>query len=302
MGTTERKHAASQPLQQVEAAFGPAGEAAAAPAMPAEATAAAGSVASAASVASGASPPQASARAGRSRAPTARVSEQPAFVLHSHAHRETSLILDVFSRDHGRIALIAKGAKRPHSALRGVLQTFQPLSLSWSGRAEMRTLTRAEWVGGMLPLRGDALVCGFYVNELMVRLCAREDPHPVLFQHYVVTLTRLAHAEPAAAVLRSFEVALLRESGYAVGFEGDAPAPEDAYVFDPERGARLARGSDPQHWPVIAGRTLIDIVRDDFSDPRTVLQSRNLMRFLLNHHLGGAPLNTRQILIDLQKL
>ena len=86
-----------------------------------------------------------------------RIAEQPAFVLHSYPYRETSLIIDVLSRDHGRLALVAKGAKRPHSALRGVLQTFQPLALSWSGKSEVRTLTGAEWVGGMLPLTGDAV-------------------------------------------------------------------------------------------------------------------------------------------------
>jgi len=235
-----------------------------------------------------------------------RVAEQPGFVLHSYPYRETSLIVDVLTRDHGRVALVAKGAKRPHSALRGVLQTFQPLSLAWSGRSEMRTLTRAEWVGGMLPLTGDALVCGFYVNELLVRFCAREDPHPALFHHYVVTLTRLAHDEPAALVLRSFERTLLRETGYAVAFSvnraQEGPDPQAIYLFDPERGARLARAGDPEALPRILGQTLIDMDADDYNDPRTVAQSKTLMRFLLNYHLGGAPLNTRQILIDLQKL
>lgn len=235
-----------------------------------------------------------------------RVAEQPGFVLHSYPYRETSLIVDVLTRDHGRVALVAKGAKRPHSALRGVLQTFQPLSLAWSGRSEMRTLTRAEWVGGMLPLEGGALVCGFYVNELLVRFCAREDPHPALFHHYAVTLTRLAHDEPAALVLRSFERMLLRETGYAVAFSVNRsqapPEPDGMYVFDPDRGARLAAPDDSPSLPRILGQTLIDMEADDYNDPRTVTQSKTLMRFLLNHHLGGTPLNTRQILIDLQKL
>lgn len=239
-----------------------------------------------------------------------RILEQPGFVLHSYPYRETSLIIDVLTRDHGRVALVAKGAKRPHSALRGVLQTFQPLSLGWSGRSEMRTLTGAEWVGGMLPLTGDALVCGFYVNELLVRFCAREDPHPTLFKQYAVTLARLAHDEPAVLVLRSFERMLLRETGYAVAFsvnpayapEHERPRPDAWYVFDPERGARLPRPEDPDTWPRVLGSTLIDMEADDYSAPRTLSQSKTLMRFLLNYHLGGTPLNTRQILLDLQKL
>ncbi|MDR5737878.1 DNA repair protein RecO [Caballeronia sp. LZ016] len=235
-----------------------------------------------------------------------RVSEQPGFVLHSYPYRETSLVIDVFSRDHGRIALVAKGAKRPHSALRGVLQTFQPLGLSWTGKGEVRTLTTAEWVGGMLPLTGDALLCGFYVNELLVKFCAREDPHPALFNHYVLTLSRLAHGEPAVQVLRSFERVLLRETGYAMALTRtvtrESVVAEGRYMFDPERGVLDASDDLPAQWPVIAGQTLIDMERDDYSSGQTAVQSKTLMRFLLNYHLGGAPLATRQILIDLQNL
>ncbi len=144
--------------------------------------------------------------------------QQPGFVLHSYPYKETSLIIDVLSRDHGRIALVAKGAKRPHSALRGVLQTFQPLSLSWSGKGEIRTLTGAEWVGGLLPLEKDALLCGFYLNELLLKFLARDDPHPPLFAHYVDTLNQLAHGEPAPIVLRKFERALLKETGFSGDF------------------------------------------------------------------------------------
>ena len=235
-----------------------------------------------------------------------RIAEQPSFVLHSYPYRETSLVLDVFSRDHGRVALVAKGAKRPHSALRGVLQTFQPLGLSWTGKGEVRTLTQAEWVGGMLPLAGDALLCGFYVNELLVKFCAREDAHPKLFNHYVLTLSRLAHGEPALYALRSFERVLLRETGYAMALDKTItrqPVLADKkYVFDPERGVREASDDVPSQWPVIAGQTLLDMEKDEYSRPQTAAQSKTLMRFLLNVYLGGTPLATRQILIDLQNL
>ncbi|WP_144156785.1 DNA repair protein RecO [Paraburkholderia sp. BCC1885] len=245
-------------------------------------------------------------RTPRSSGSEYKVTEQPAFVLHSYPHRETSLIIDVLTRDHGRLALVAKGAKRPHSALRGVLQTFQPLALAWSGKAELRTLTGAEWVGGMLPLAGDALLCGFYVNELLVKFCGREDPHPQLFQHYVVTLARLAHDEPAVQVLRSFERVLLRETGYAMALNRTVSRKtvmaEGRYVFDPERGVREASDELPTQWPVVAGQTLLDMEADEYHRPQTVAQSKTLMRFLLNTYLGGTPLATRQILIDLQNL
>ncbi|MEI6468982.1 MAG: DNA repair protein RecO, partial [Betaproteobacteria bacterium] len=113
-----------------------------------------------------------------------RVFNEPAFVLHSIPYKETSLILDVFTRQFGRVALIAKGAKRPHSALRPVLLQFQPLQIHFTGRGELMTLTKSEWMGGVVPLIGDALLCGFYMNELIVKFLAREDAHETLFDDY----------------------------------------------------------------------------------------------------------------------
>lgn len=234
-----------------------------------------------------------------------RISNQPAFVLHSYPYKETSLIVDIFSRDYGRIPLIAKGAKRPHSKLRGVLQTFQPLSVGWSGKSEVRTLIAAEWIGGLLPLEKSALLCGFYLNELLVKLLARDDPHPVLFDHYVATLNELAHGESAPIVLRKFERALMRETGVGGNFTkcattGHPVEPDQIYVVEPEYGPRPAMSSDTA--PKVSGKTLLDMEREDYSDSNTQTQSKFLMRYLLAHHLGGVPLNTRQILIDLTQL
>ncbi len=124
-----------------------------------------------------------------------RQGEQPAFVLHSYPYRETSMIVEVFSRQHGRVALIARGARRPRSALRGLLMGFQPLTLSWFGKHELRTLHKAEWQGGQPQLQGKALLCGFYLNELLLNLMVRDDPHEQLFDYYQLTLQRLAHEE-----------------------------------------------------------------------------------------------------------
>ncbi|WP_416186498.1 DNA repair protein RecO [Herbaspirillum sp. RTI4] len=234
-----------------------------------------------------------------------RVTEQPGFILHSYPYKETSLIVDVLTRDYGRIGLMAKGAKRPHSKLRGALQTFQPLAVGWSGKSEIRTLIAAEWVGGLLPLEKSALLCGFYLNELLVKLTARDDPHPELFDHYVATLNQLAHGEAPPIVLRQFERALLKSTGVAGNLtvctrSGKAVQPDGQYVVDPERGARLAMVSDV--WPRVSGKTLLDMEREDYADSTTQMQSKFLMRFLLAHHLGGVQLNTRQILIDLMQL
>lgn len=234
-----------------------------------------------------------------------RIAEQPGFVLHSHMYRESSLVIDVFTRDYGRVALVAKGAKRPSSRLRGVLQTFQPLSIGWSGKSELRTLTSAEWVGGMIPLENSALLYGFYLNELLLRLLAREDPHQGLFEHYVRALTRLATSESAQTVLRVFELALLRETGVGADLSLDVrnnrPVdPDGVYVVDPESGPRPALLTDTA--PRVLGKTLLDMVSEDYSDPQTQQQSKLLMRFLLAHHLNGVPLQTRKILIDLRQL
>ncbi|WP_342113575.1 DNA repair protein RecO [Pseudoduganella sp. OTU4001] len=253
------------------------------------------------------SPPPAQRRRapGQQRTVGTRVGEQPAFVLHSYPYKETSLIIELFTRDFGRVALIAKGAKRPHSQLRGVLQTFQPLTTGWTGKNELRTLTDADWVGGMRPLEKTALLCGFYLNELLVKLTARDDAHPKLFDHYVSTLNQLAHNEPAPIVLRKFEMALLKETGVAADLTRCTVTRTKVlhdvhYVVDPERGPRPERADDSA--PRVAGKTLLDMEREDYTDPATQAQSKQLMRYLLSWHLGGAPLNTRQILIDLLQL
>ena len=113
-----------------------------------------------------------------------------AFVLHSTPYRETSLVVDLLTREHGRVGVVAKGAKRPGSALRAALLQFQPISVVWSGQGELRTLNSAEWLGGLHPPRGDALLCAFYTNELLLRMLPREDAHPALFDAYAATLGR----------------------------------------------------------------------------------------------------------------
>jgi DNA repair protein RecO (recombination protein O) len=234
-----------------------------------------------------------------------RITSQPGFVLHSYPYKETSLLVDVFSRDYGRIMLVAKGAKRPHSQLRNALQTFQPLSLNWSGKSEIRTLSSAEWVGGMLPLEKSALLCGFYLNELLVKFLLRDEPYPILFDQYVSTLNQLAHNEPAPIVLRKFELGLLRASGLVgdithCNATNNKVISDILYVINPEHGVRLAEVKEKM--PLVLGQTLLDMHNGEYLNPTTQLQSKILMRFLLAHHLHGIPLNTRQILIDLQKL
>lgn len=235
-----------------------------------------------------------------------RQQDQPAFVLHSYPFRETSLIIDVFSRSHGRLPIVARGARRPKSSLRGVLMNFQPLSLSWFGKGEVRTLHSAEWQGGQPYLQSTALMCGFYLNELLLNLLARDDPHEQLFDYYRATLYRLAHETDHAATLRCFEKHLLQELGYALALEREADngkpiQAELCYRYAVERGALPDDGDVRMGLPVL-GKTLLDMAADDYADPVTAQQSKQLMRALLNHHLGGKTLHTRELIKDLQKL
>jgi len=237
--------------------------------------------------------------------------DEPAFVLHSYPFRETSLILDVFSRQYGRLAIVARGARRPKSSLRGVLMNFQPLLLSWFGKGEVRTLHSAEWQGGQPYLQGTALMCGFYLNELLLNLLARDDPHEQLFDYYRATLHRLAHETDHAATLRCFEKHLLQELGYALALDREAGSdkaiqPELCYRYAVERGP-LPDDSGPDDGEVqtglpVLGKTLLDMAADDYADPVSAQQSKQLMRILLNHHLGGKILHTRELIKDLQKL
>lgn len=146
---------------------------------------------------------------------TQRVTDAAGYLLHAAAWRETSQIVQIFTREHGVMVLVAKGAKRPYSALRSILMAFHPLALSWTGTNEVRTLTRAE-LAGVLPLKGKALMSAWYMNELVLRLLPREDPHPELFDAYQTALHHLAFEQAPASALRRFEWVLLNETGYGL--------------------------------------------------------------------------------------
>ncbi len=235
-----------------------------------------------------------------------RIDQQAAFLLHRVPYRETSLVVDLFTRDHGRIAAVAKGARRPHSSLRGVLLQFQPLSVGWTGRQELRTLTMAHWVGGLASPQGDALLCAFYLNELLMRLLPREDAHPQLFDAYQRALAELASGDPLDECLRRFEWVLLREAGYAPDLSRDAARQPIragvAYRWLPDEGFVAAEPAPSDEAAVVVGETLLGLANGALGTQRLRQQAKYLTRAILSHHLDGAVLNTRQILIDLHKL
>ncbi len=250
---------------------------------------------------------------------THRVLHEPAYVLHRYDWSESSLILETFTRQHGRIALVAKGAKRPSSNFRPVLLPLQPLQLSWSGDAEIRTLKGAEWMGGHVMPTGDALLSGYYLNELLLRLLARDDPHQALFDGYAAVVQVLAgehggaQGATHAAALRAFELLLLREVGLLPSLDVQtstlAPLAADArYALLPEAGLREA-GNDEPALPGADWRALQNALNEHAAFGPTLRvcaaiggSLRTQLRLLLNYHCGVATLRTRQLMRDLQAL
>lgn len=236
-----------------------------------------------------------------------RQEAQPAFILHTYPYRETSLVAEVFTRNFGRLPLLAKGARRPNSALRGLLRPFQPLQLSWGGKGELRVLHKAEWQGGLAPLQGTSLICGFYLNELLMRLLHRNDPHEQLFVYYQDTLAALGASIDYMAILRGFEQRLLQELGYALTLDHDVASGEsidadEHYCYEIERGPIKVEENDCSQGLRVSGKTLLDMKASDYSSAAVRQQSKALMRYILNHYLDDQPLHTRQLLKDLQQL
>lgn len=233
-----------------------------------------------------------------------RQDNQAVYVLHTFPFKETSLVVELFTRNFGRVATTAKGARRPRSAMRGMLQSFQPLTATWSGKLELKTLHSLEWGGGLLLLQGEALMCGFYLNELLLRLLPREDPHEVLFEYYSATLKTLTTTQDLATTLRRFELKLLQELGYAVPLlldeNEESIIADKNYRYEAEFGACAL--SATKNGVQLSGNTMLDMAKDNYINVQTQTQSKQLMRYLLAHYLGDKPLHTRQLLIDLQGL
>lgn len=248
-----------------------------------------------------------------------RVAHEPAYVLHRYDWSESSLILEVFTRHHGRIALVAKGAKRPSSNFRPVLLPLQPLQLAFSGEAEIRTLKSAEWMGGHVMPTGESLLSGYYANELLLRLLARDDPHEALFDAYAAVVQVLAgdhgpaQAAAQSATLRAFELLLLRETGHlpALGVQTLTLAPLDAndrYALVPEAGLREAADDEPAlagaDWQAL--QAALDDRAPFAATVRTAAGTNGALRVqlrnLLHYHCGVASLRTRQMMRELQAL
>lgn len=233
-----------------------------------------------------------------------RVQQQPAYILHHRPFRDTSQILDVLTRDHGKVAVVARGSRGSKSRLAGILRPFLPLRVSWVAKSDLGTLTGAEVAGVPAGLRGDALLSAYYVNELMLHFLHRHDPQPEIYELYAEVIPLLCSATNMAACLRSFELELLGLLGYAVSLDHEAGTqndiqPERNYEYRVEQGpVPVDRSEGPL---VFDGSSLLAIGAGQFGDADVLRAANRLLRDVITHHLGGKELKSRKVLLEMHR-
>jgi DNA repair protein RecO (recombination protein O) len=235
-----------------------------------------------------------------------RVSLQPCYVLHSRPYRNTSKLLDVFSRDYGRCTLVARGARKNQSKNQSALLLFVPLLVSWQGGGEVQTLISVESQKHQAPISTARLLSGFYLNELLMRLLPRADAHPPLFELYEQTLTQIALNQNEESVLRNFEYHTLRELGYGLMLSHEAdsgqPVAENRlYCYDMEQGP-IGADTGFDNGVMVHGKTLLALLNGELVDPQVLKEAKILMRAALASHLGGKPLKSRELYIQQKQL
>ena len=235
-----------------------------------------------------------------------RVQQQPGFILHHRPFRDSSQILDLISRDHGKLSVVARGSRGARSRLKGVLRPFMPLTLSWVIKSDLGTLTGAEVRGAPLSLSGDALLSGYYVNELILHFLHRHDPQPEIFDIYGHTIAALAAAgADIATCLRQFEMELLRQVGYALSldheFGSNNPlAAQQHYEYRVEQGpVAVSRSEGPL---VFSGELLSAIAEQRFAEPDVRRAANRLLRDVISFHLGGKELKSRKVLMEMRRV
>ncbi len=225
---------------------------------------------------------------------------QPAYILRQCSYRESSLIMEAFTRDFGRISVLAKGVRKAKSKSRGLLQPFIPLRLTFIGKAELKTLTDVELAEPFRPISGKALYCGFYLNELIAAFLHKDDPHPELFADYRRCLTDLQQEGLLDPVLRNFELDLIEKTGYGLhlayeGYRGKPVDPVEKYHLDTDLSPIRAEDG------IYSGKTLLAMQSRNFADAEVLAEAKMLLRRVLDALLHGKPLNSRKVLNDIIK-
>lgn len=233
-----------------------------------------------------------------------RVQQQPAFILHHRPFRDSSQILDVLTRDHGKVAVVARGSRGSKSRLSGVLRPFLPLRVSWVAKSDLGTLTGAEAAGAPSGLRGDELLSAYYVNELVLHFLHRHDPQPEIYDLYEQAIQALCGTQNVAASLRGFELEFLSLLGYAVNLDreagtNDSVVAEQNYDYRVENGpVQVERSTGPL---VFSGATLLNIAAGRFDDVEVLRAANRLLREVVSYHLGGKELKSRKVLLEVHR-
>jgi DNA repair protein RecO (recombination protein O) len=233
---------------------------------------------------------------------------QPAFILQQRKYRETSLIIDALTRDFGRISLLAKGVRKSKSKTAGILQPFIPLAISYVGKTELKTLTHVERRSGtraasdmhsntiqpISEIKGLALYCGFYINELVSHFLHKYDPHPEVFDYYSECLASLADGSNIEAALRLFELNLIESAGYGLQLEYDSNEkpidPLKRYDFNVGQGPIEAVNGR------FSGKTLLALSARELTDPQVLSEAKILMRTVIDVYLQGKKLKSRAVI------
>jgi len=232
-----------------------------------------------------------------------KVDLTPAYILHQRPYRETSLLLDVFSQNHGRVSLIAKGVRKKKRSQQGIFQLYQPLLVSWFGHGDLHTVNTSEVMGPRYLLKENATLCGLYLNELLVKLLPVNEPESTIFNAYQLALEHLQAEQNNEIVLRLFEKRLLTELGYGLSLEyeaesGDNFVEQQQYYYQPDVG--LVHWQQGLNRATISGRSVQHLNRESGFDTESLKEIKQLMRTVLNHYLGGKPLQSRQLFVQLQ--
>lgn len=231
-----------------------------------------------------------------------RIEYHPCYVLHTKPYRDTSLLVDLLTHEHGRISAVARSARGPRSRFRGLLRPFTPLLISWYGKTELMTLTSVETSGMLHDLVGESLLSGLYLNELLMRLLVRYDSHPQLFWHYSQTLAQLQLSSEILAIniaLRQFELRLLIELGYGFSLHQEAIVNQPIenklwYRFEPSHGLMRVHAHDPGQ-NLFKGEHLLALHANNLTDSQVLQAAKRLMRLAFAALLGGKPLKTREL-------
>ena len=233
-----------------------------------------------------------------------RVLKQPTWILHQRPYRDTSSIIDIFTRDFGRVSIIAKGGRSPKSKFRGLLRPFFPIKLSWYSGKNLGNLVEIDVAGKPYNLIGDSLLSAYYLNELILKFLVKDDPQVEIFDLYSRTILDLIETGDIASVLRKFELEFLKLIGYGLNLEFEAvthlPVRDDLfYEYNPGIGLVISDKKNDQY--VFSGTDINAINQGDFQEKKTVKSANRLLKSIINFHLDGRRLKTRRVLEELKR-